>query len=984
MRKLERFNTGILVSALVCIFGGSTFAQRKDLKLTPFTGTNFVRIVVDEAFRKAPGNTFKITIRSLKDKTILWRGGNLTPVSDESKKRFSFTINKLSPELWQPSSPYLYEIILEQYSRKQLVSSLTERLGFRSFESRGGKLFLNNKPIFLRGFAINPPNRGIPENIERSRGFALQYVSFLKSLNVNIIRIPDDEGWYDVCDELGMMVFGGNYSGSAARGAKVEHFEQVGDETDGGFPKDYEKGVSWYKYNKLGPIAHHPSLMIYAMTNETPFAGKRAVEWEKFLSYTYNKLKRWDETRLYIANAGYGYGKVGDICDLHRYWGWYYSSPFTFLHTRDNGRIIPFSKSVQQPITFSECIGNYTGPDGRYNLTPNHKNPGSQLAWTGHERQDLQAILGNEHQIFTIRHAVELFRRLRIQNHELSGIFPFTILFYNWETIKEFPDMSPKPAAQQLKKSFQPVLLSWECWTPQVYSGTSLRTIAHIVNDDNEGKDLKSAQLVYQLCDKTYGTLSSDTLNIPDIAYYATYQQTIDIKLPINIVTGEYQLSGKIISSGKTISENSYKLFIADKLFPRSAPSPQSKILLYDPPGNTARSFKALGIIYESLTDFKNIPSGSALVIGENAASAAVKANSSLIRNYISKGGHVLCFRQDSVHLPFVNELLEQPFKSALPDIDDPAYPSPVRPSRNGYYVNPERQDHPALSGIHRRNLQVWSDYTDWNEKKEGFPAIYPVTDGFIPVDKASLKINAIICNYGAGLEGVAMAEQFIGKGSLLLSAFDLARRTGIDPVADRFLLNLVAYNAMKDNHELYPLITNTIVWGDYESEKGILTGINSGLIVNSTPRIPEVSENKTITITEKGDQFAPGLRVAFASRPGVQYVANGRRPFGPYYLRGFGAMPETISKDTKEGEGRFWCKVLPSVNTAVSKVWNPDKTPLTIQIQINNKTVTKVISPNSTEEVVCPITSQNIEMSFKGNRKLVILETAFINKNEK
>ena len=34
----------------------------------------------------------------------------------------------------------------------------------------------------------------------------------MKSIHVNIIRIPDNETWYDVCDELGMMVFGGNYS----------------------------------------------------------------------------------------------------------------------------------------------------------------------------------------------------------------------------------------------------------------------------------------------------------------------------------------------------------------------------------------------------------------------------------------------------------------------------------------------------------------------------------------------------------------------------------------------------------------------------------------------------------------------------------------------------------------------------------------------------------------------------------------------------
>ena len=33
----------------------------------------------------------------------------------------------------------------------------------------------------------------------------------MKSLNINIIRIPDDQNWMDVCDEEGMMIFAGRY-----------------------------------------------------------------------------------------------------------------------------------------------------------------------------------------------------------------------------------------------------------------------------------------------------------------------------------------------------------------------------------------------------------------------------------------------------------------------------------------------------------------------------------------------------------------------------------------------------------------------------------------------------------------------------------------------------------------------------------------------------------------------------------------------------
>ncbi len=148
--------------------------------------------------------------------------------------------------------------------------------------------------------------------------------------------------------------------------------------------------------------------------------------------------------------------------------------------------------------------------------------------------------------------------------------------------------------------------------------------------------------------------------------------------------------------------------------------------------------------------------------------------------------------------------------------------------------------------------------------------------------------------------------------------------------------------------------------------------------MINSTPRIPEGTKNQ-ITVTEKGDQFAPGVRVAFATRPGVQDVANGRRPFGPYYLRGFGAMPEILNKESAEGIGFFWCRVLPGVNLSVSKVWNPSDKPLIIHKQVNAATVQVEIPPHSTKEVNCPINAQSLKVSFRGDRRLVVLETAFI-----
>jgi len=937
-------------------------AQNPIKGVTPFTGIDYVRLVITTDSK--PAAQFKAVITSTQDHKVLWQGPIVpTSLNTPGVKQLGVTIKNLKPHLWTPSDPYLYEISVQQISGGKVAGEVKDRLGFRSVTSQNGHIMLNGKPIFLRGIAINPPGRGIPGELEQSREFALDYVKYMKSINVNIIRIPNAENWYNVCDELGMMVFGGNYSGTVD-GEKP--------------PVNYDKAVNWYEQKEFAMIVHHPSLMIYAMTNETPFAGAEAPVWEKFLSYAADKLKQWDETRLYIANAGYGYGKAGDICDIHRYWGWYYSSPFTFLHIRYNEDIVPFPKKVPQPITFTECVGNYTGPDGRYNLNPAHKNPSSQLAWTGHEREDLQAHLADEHQTLTFRNASELFRQLRPVNPELSGLFPFTILFYNWDTINKFADMKPKPVTEQVRLSYQPILLSWECWTPHVYAGTAVKTIAHVINDDNEFNDLTNSTLVYQLLDKTKTAVVTDSVKLQPVPYYGSIEKPVDIKLPANLVSGDYTLRGRIVRNGKQVSENYFNFFVADAQFTSGSISTKTNLWVYDPNGKTENSLKKLGIAFNNLSSLQNITTGGTLVIGENAADNNLKQNGPAIKDFVSNGGHVLAMRQDSIHLPNLNALLDTRITNNAIDIDNPVYPVSGIYPRNGYYVNPERPDHPVFAGITRENLKVWSDYTNWNETQKGFPAIYPVTDGFTLQNKDDVGHTTILGNYASGLESIALAEQFSGKGSVLLCGFDLVNRTGLDPVADKLLLNMVNYTSSSTGHDQFQLITAPIIWGEYETEKGIVNDINSGFLVNSTARLTPEFAKKGVTINKEGYQIAGSSSVTFNTRPGLQYVANGRRPFGPYEQT-FGGKPSLGSKPAAMGIGKFWCRIPEGQNRCSTVAWNPADEPLELKIKINNlPEITKQIPAGEKITIECPVDATDVSMTYAGDRRLVILETAF------
>ena len=99
-----------------------------------------------------------------------------------------------------------------------------------------------------------------------------------------------------------------------------------------------------------------------------------------------------------------------------------------------------------------------------------------------------------------------------------------------------------------------------------------------------------------------------------------------------------------------------------------------------------------------------------------------------------------------------------------------------------------------------------------------------------------------------------------MGKGSVLLSGFDLINHCGTDPVADKLLSNILHYMATDKKHEPYVAVTDSIVWGDYASERGIVNALCNGLMVNTVPIIPKGQEKDAkykLKIDEYGYQYA-------------------------------------------------------------------------------------------------------------------------------
>lgn len=112
-----------------------------------------------------------------------------------------------SPALWSPSNPVLHDVSVTLSGAGGMLDAGTDRVGFRKFEARGSRFYLNNNPIFLRGISRH--------DIYNTNGFVAddttvqQDLIRIKSLGVNFIRCihyPPDESVARYADQYGLLL----------------------------------------------------------------------------------------------------------------------------------------------------------------------------------------------------------------------------------------------------------------------------------------------------------------------------------------------------------------------------------------------------------------------------------------------------------------------------------------------------------------------------------------------------------------------------------------------------------------------------------------------------------------------------------------------------------------------------------------------------------------------------------------------------------
>lgn len=113
-----------------------------------------------------------------------------------------------NPKLWSCEQPHLYTLLMElKGSDGQTIERVSQQVGFRTINIKGGQLLINGQPIKIRGVNRHEHDPYTARVMTEER--MLQDLRLMKEANINAVRLahyPNCPRWYELCDSMGMYV----------------------------------------------------------------------------------------------------------------------------------------------------------------------------------------------------------------------------------------------------------------------------------------------------------------------------------------------------------------------------------------------------------------------------------------------------------------------------------------------------------------------------------------------------------------------------------------------------------------------------------------------------------------------------------------------------------------------------------------------------------------------------------------------------------
>ncbi|MEM9065972.1 MAG: glycoside hydrolase family 2 TIM barrel-domain containing protein [Planctomycetota bacterium] len=244
--------------------------------------------------------------------------------------------------LWSPESPELYDI--EIVTEEGDLSS--DRVGFRTIETRGRDILLNGEPVFLRGICIHEEAPDRPGRAW-SEADARKLLGWAKELSCNYVRLAHythNQEMVRIADELGLMVWAEipvywvlDFENPVTQAYARTHLTEM-------IERDRNRAsvIIWSVGNENEANAQQTALRRDLALHAKRLDPSRLISAACFVRVTRDEDRRL--TRLSVRDP---FGEFADVLAINEYIGWYGGST-------DELAGVPVETAWEKPLLFSE------------------------------------------------------------------------------------------------------------------------------------------------------------------------------------------------------------------------------------------------------------------------------------------------------------------------------------------------------------------------------------------------------------------------------------------------------------------------------------------------------------------------------------------------------------------------------------------------------------------------------------------------------